>query len=370
MAKIVLENVSRAYKGGEVQALNDVSFECPEGEFFCLLGPAGAGKTTTVKLIAGIEPVDGGRILFNEEDVTDILPMERDVAVAFETYALYPQRTVRENLEFPLNAPGRKSEWSKDQIQKRVVEIAELLGIGELLDRFPRQLSGGQRQRVALGRALVRRPKAYLLDEPIAHLDAKLRHRMRGELKRIQNELGITTIYTTPDQLEALSLADQIAVINLGKVEQIGTPSEIYKHPINIFVGRFVGDPPMNIFEARLQENALEVEGMLSMPVDEKTRNILAKQIPGGHISLGVRPKDIQILGADTQEPSANAEVNHVQVLGETSVVTLNSNGAEIRVKVSTQNSPNRGEQVRLKFNLADCHFFNPQTEIRLEGLA
>jgi ABC-type sugar transport system ATPase subunit len=370
VAKIVLENVSRAYKAGEVQALDKVSFECPEGKFFCLLGPAGAGKTTTVKLIAGIEPVDGGRILFNEEDVTDMLPMERDVAVAFETYALYPQRTVRENMEFPLQAPSRKSNWNNDQIESRVVEIAELLGIGELLDRFPRQLSGGQRQRVALGRALVRRPRAYLLDEPIAHLDAKLRHRMRGELKRIQKEMGITTFYTTPDQLEALSLADVISVINEGKVEQIGPPFEIYKRPGNIFVGRFVGDPPMNIFEAQLQEDTLNIEGSLSMPVDAASRGTLAEQISGRRVYLGVRPKDIQILETDAQETSVQAEVMHVQVLGETSVVTLNSNGAEIRVKVSTQNSPNRGENVRLSFTLGDCHFFDLETETRLKGLA
>jgi multiple sugar transport system ATP-binding protein len=275
MAKIILKNIYKQYKEGKVQALQDLSLECEDGKFFCLLGPAGAGKTTTIKLIAGNEPVDRGSIFLDDTDVTNLEPKDRNIAVAYETYALYPHLTVRENLRFPLEAPIRKNEFSSSEKDTRVVEIANLLGIGELLERFPRQLSGGQRQRVALGRALVRNPKAYLLDEPIAHLDAKLRHRMRGELKRIQMDLGITTLYTTPDQLEALSLADHIAVINNGAIEQIGTPDEVYNKPANGFVARFVGDPPMNMLESNLDGDQLILAGVLRVDLSPVSKPCL-----------------------------------------------------------------------------------------------
>jgi multiple sugar transport system ATP-binding protein len=366
MAKISVQNVSKMYKGGEIQALKDVSFECEDGKFFCLLGPAGAGKTTTIKLIAGIEAIDKGQIFIDDQDITDLLPKDRDVAVAFETYALYPQRTVRENLAFPLRAPMRKGGMSERQIQQRVVEIARLLGIEELLERLPRQLSGGQRQRVALGRALVRKPKAYLLDEPIAHLDAKLRHRMRGELKRIQLELGITTLYTTPDQLEALSLADYMAVLNNGVIEQVGTPVEIYNHPINLFVARFVGDPPMNALQSKLEGDDLVLFGLAKLPVTAALKTRLVNALTGDGVVVGIRPKDLDIVTPDSGEALFKGEVKNVQVLGETSIITVVINAHELRAKLSTQMAPARGERVGLKFSLDDCHFFDIRTEQRL----
>lgn len=367
MAKITIQNLSKQYKGGQVQALNEVNFECVDGKFFCLLGPAGAGKTTTIKLIAGIEAANHGKILIDNEDVTDQMPWQRDVAVAFETYALYPQRTVRENLAFPIQAPIRKNDWTTETIEKRVVEIADLLGIGELLDRLPRQLSGGQRQRVALGRALVRKPKAYLLDEPIAHLDAKLRHRMRGELKRIQMELGITTIYTTPDQLEALSLADTMAVINNGKIEQLGTPEEIYKRPINVFVARFVGDPPMNLLEGNIKGEEMFVNGLLRLPIPPALKQWLAKHPNHAGILVGIRPKDLQITDPEAKETLFKAEAKYVQILGETSVVTLTTDTLELRLKLGTQFAPERGDRVGINFKAADCLFFEPETQTRVD---
>ena len=366
MANINIQHVSKFYKNGEVKALNDVSFECADGKFFCLLGPAGAGKTTMIKLIAGIEPADSGYIFTDGEEITDLLPKERDVAVAFETYALYPQRTVRENLAFPLRAPQRKGQMSEEQIQARVTEIAKLLGIDELLERLPRQLSGGQRQRVALGRALVRKPKAYLLDEPIAHLDAKLRHRMRGELKRIQIELGITTLYTTPDQLEALSLADFIAVLNNGKIEQVGPPAEIYRHPVNIFVARFVGDPPMNILRAHLEGDHLSLLGLAKLPLTTDIRSKLVNSAGDPGIMVGLRPKDLQVVSPTSKEAIFNGEVKNLQVLGETSIVTLVVDSNELRVKLETQGAPVRGEHIGLKLNLDDCYFFDARSERRL----
>lgn len=369
MAKIEVKNIQKEYKGGQVNALKDVSFECADGKFFCLLGPAGAGKTTTIKLIGGVEAVDKGEIFFDGKAVTDILPMERDIAIAFETYALYPQRTVRENLLFPLQAPFRKENWPVEKAEKRAVEIAELLGIGELLDRLPQQLSGGQRQRVALGRALVRNPKAYLLDEPIAHLDAKLRHRMRGELKRIQIELGITTLYTTPDQLEALSLADEMAVINQGIIEQIGTPESIYKFPKNVFIAGFIGDPPMNILKANIIENGLKLEGMGILSLPEKQNNALSTNLSESSVLVGIRPKDINLVSPDHKDLQAKAQVRNTQVLGETMVITMITDLIEFHVKMSSEVVPSHGEQVGITFDAVDCHFFDPKTQIRVEGL-
>ncbi|MCS6907940.1 MAG: ABC transporter ATP-binding protein, partial [Anaerolineales bacterium] len=336
-------------------------------KFFCLLGPAGAGKTTTIKLIAGVEPVDQGKIFMDDQEVTHLLPNQRDVAVAFETYALYPQRTVRENLAFPLRAPIRRKEWSEEQIQARVEEIAKLLGIEDLLDRLPRQLSGGQRQRVALGRALVRKPKAYLLDEPIAHLDAKLRHRMRGELRRIQLELGITTVYTTPDQLEALSLADQMAVINEGKIEQVGSPAEIYQRPANVFVARFVGDPPMNIFHAEVEDATLCLFGGKKLGISEPLFSKLASAAVEKSLIIGIRPRDIRVLSPSSAEALWRGQVKYVQVLGETSILTVSTDSYEVRIKVNSQEAPKRGEAVGLGFDVRDCHFFDPRSERRID---
>lgn len=367
MAKITLMNVSKEYKGGEVQALKGISLEIEDGKFFCLLGPAGAGKTTTIKLIAGVEQVDGGKIFMDDQEITDLLPNQRDVAVAFETYALYPQRTVRENLAFPLRAPIRKKEWSEEQIQRRVEEVAKLLGIDELLDRLPRQLSGGQRQRVALGRALVRKPKAYLFDEPIAHLDAKLRHRMRGELRRIQLELGITTIYTTPDQLEALSLADQMAILNEGKIEQVGSPTEIYQRPANVFVARFVGDPPMNILRSEVEGEAINLFGLTKLSLPAAIRSKLDAADIEKSLLVGVRPRDIKLVAPSSSEALLRGQVKYVQVLGETSILTVTLDSHEVRVKMNTQDAPNRGESVGLSFAVQDCHFFDPRTEKRLD---
>ncbi|MBC7223929.1 MAG: ABC transporter ATP-binding protein [Anaerolineae bacterium] len=364
MAKIAVRNLCKRY--GDVQALQGLSFACTEGQFFCLLGPAGAGKTTTIKIIAGIEMPDEGDVFVGDQCVTDVPPWDRDIAVAFETYALYPQRTVRENLSFPLRAPKRKEKLSEEEIERRVVEVANLLGIGELLDRLPRQLSGGQRQRVALGRALVRKPAAYLLDEPIAHLDAKLRHRMRGELKRIQRELGVTTIYTTPDQLEALSLADYMAVINEGKVEQVGTPAEVYGSPANVFVARFVGDPPMNILHASLDGQDLLVEGALRLPLPAPMGQALAEKANGKQVLFGIRPKDLRVVSPGSDEAQWQGVVEHVQVLGETSVLTVSGERIGLRVKTATEGAPGRGEGVGIVFDLTSAHFFDAATEARV----
>lgn len=367
MAKITVRGLCKQYDG-KVQALKDVSFECQDGEFFCLLGPSGAGKSTTIKAIGGIEPADAGQVFLDDQDVTDMQPWERDLAVAFETYALYPQLTVRENLRFPLQAPFRKAQWTKEAIETRVVEIANMLGIGELLDRHPQQLSGGQRQRVALGRALVRKPRAYLLDEPIAHLDAKLRHRMRGELKRIQMALGITTVYATPDQLEALSLAQRMAVLNRGRIEQTGTPQDIFERPSNIFVARFVGDPPMNVVDIRIEGDtiATPMDSQVRLHLTDALAGLLSRQTGAKGIKLGIRPKDLQVLPESGDQTLLKAEVQQVQVLGETSVLTMKAGATDLRAKLATELAPARGTNVRLFIDIAKCHFFDSATQLRL----
>lgn len=366
MANLVLRDIWKKY--GKVQALQGLEFSCRDGELFCLLGPSGAGKTTTLKVIAGVEQPDRGEIILDGQSIVDTPPQLRDVALAFESYALYPQLTVFENLAFPLRAPLRARQYTKEEVEKRVREVANLLNIGELLDRLPRELSGGQRQRVGLGRVLVRRPKVYLLDEPIAHLDAKLRHRMRGELKKIQAELGITTIYATPDQLEALSMADTIAVINQGRIEQIGPPEEIYDRPGNVFVAQFVGDPPMNILPAKVMGDTLVVEAecYFELPIPPEDLALLREKVRNGRVKVGIRPKDIVFTSSEAAGLHTIGEVEEVETLGQTTVVTLIVGCLELKTKVPTQEAPERGDKVGLVLHTEHLHYFDAETDRRL----
>lgn len=363
---IALRNVWKRF--GKVQALRGISFECQPGELFCLLGPSGAGKTTTIRIIAGIETPDEGEVLLDNKPITGLLPQERNVAIAFESYALYPHLTVFDNMAFPLRAPIRASQYSKDEVEKRVKEVANLLGIGELLDRYPRQLSGGQRQRVALGRALVRKPKAYLLDEPIAHLDAKLRHRMRGELRKIQTELGITTLYATPDQLEALSMADTIAVIHEGEIEQIGTPDDIYDRPVNVFVARFVGDPPMNILDCDLEAGSLVIrsDDSFQVAIPPKSWALVSESVESGKLKVGIRPKDIQLVPEGAETMHARGQVKDIDTLGQTTVVTVRVGPLTIKAKIPTEQAPDRGSNVGLVLDSTRFHYFNAETDLRI----
>lgn len=366
MAKLVLRNVTKTF--GKTVALKDVNLTVKDGEFFVLLGASGAGKSTTINVIAGLEIPEQGQVFIDEGDVTHAFPQDRNIAAAFESYALYPHFTVFQNLMFPLEAPRRKRTYSKESRIERVKEVAELLGIGELLQRYPRELSGGQKQRVALGRTLVRRPKAYLLDEPIAHLDAKLRHRMRSELKKIQQTLGITTLYATPDQLEALSMGDTIAVLNQGVVEQIGTPDDIYYRPVNQYVASFVGDPPMNIFNIDYQgkEAVVECDTPYRVPIRPEDQQMLAEKMGNCQLRIGVRPKDIRIVPAGDKQAHTNAEVHLIDTLGQTSIVVTRIKNTEIRVKIDSDLLPKLHSMVGLAFENERFYYFDAATQLRI----
>jgi len=362
MANLVLHDIWKSF--GDSPALQGISFECRDGEMFCLLGPSGAGKSTTIRVITGLEKPNRGEIILDGQPITNLFPQDRNMATAFESYALYPHLTVFDNIAFPLRAPIRAGEYSKAELGHRVKEVAVLLNIGELLERYPKELSGGQRQRVALGRALVRKPKIYLLDEPIAHLDAKLRHRMRGELRKIQTELGITTVYATPAQLEALSMADTVAVVNKGKIEQIGPPDEIYDSPDNVFVARFVGDPPMNILQGKITANAVVVDNDIAfmIPLPPATMSMLAQQ-KQERVKVGIRPKDIQLTAAHAADLHVKGQAREIDTLGQTTVVTVVVGSLEIKVKIPTRAAPVRDSNLGLKFDNSRLYFFDPETK-------
>jgi multiple sugar transport system ATP-binding protein len=323
MAEVKLEGVTKRY--GKVEAVSDMSWTARPGEFVVLFGPAGAGKTTTLKMIAGIEPLDGGDIYFDNQSLREVDTPDRNVAMAFENYALYPHLSVFDNIAFPMLVPGRGNKFSKDEVRRRVTEVATVLQIETLLKRMPQQLSGGQRQRVALGRCLVREPAVTLLDEPIAHLDAKLRHRMYAELKRIQRQRGTTTIYATPAQTEAMAMADRIVVIFGGKVQQIGTPRDLYERPVSVTVAKFGGEQTMNVLPAKLLvEDGAMWFGLTGhrLPVQDCVQSDLMASGVREDVLIGVRPPDLAC-SLSPVEGAFQAEVYAVEHSGRQPLVTV-----------------------------------------------
>jgi multiple sugar transport system ATP-binding protein len=287
MAEIVLEHVNKSYPDGAT-AVQDLNITIADGEFLILVGPSGCGKTTTLNMIAGLEDISSGELRIGGERVNEKSPKDRDIAMVFQSYALYPHMTVRQNIAFPLTLAKMK----KADIAQKVEETAKILDLAELLDRKPSQLSGGQRQRVAMGRAIVRHPKAFLMDEPLSNLDAKLRVQMRGEIARLQKRLGTTTVYVTHDQTEAMTLGDRVVVMHGGVAQQIGTPDELYERPVNLFVAGFIGSPAMNFFPATLTPTGLTLpfgEAMLTSEV----QGVIAQHPRPGNIIVGLRPEHL-----------------------------------------------------------------------------
>lgn len=354
MTEVSFRSVSKHY--GAVTALESLDLDIAPGEFVSLLGPSGSGKSTTLNLLSGLQDADGGQIIIGGRDVTHVAPDKRDIALVFQNYALYPHLTIFENIAFPLEARGL---GSKADILKKVNATAVMLGIGDLLGRYPKEISGGQQQRVALGRAMVRDPKVFLLDEPLSNLDARLRIRMRRDLKALHAKLGSTIIYVTHDQSEAMTLSDRIAIFNRGRLQQLGTPDEIYNRPVNIFVANFVGDRETNIFDA-----SLAVSGDGAQLVGDGFAITLDRSVPArGGVRVGIRPESVAIAdsGGDGTIP---AEVSGSELAGpDLYVFARLPGGEELSCRCGPHVSVRVGELVHLRPDPRRIHLFDPASE-------
>ncbi|MCC7024214.1 MAG: sn-glycerol-3-phosphate ABC transporter ATP-binding protein UgpC [Thermomicrobiales bacterium] len=363
-APVSFERVCKRF--GAVTAVDDLSLEVPNGEMLVLLGPSGCGKTTSLRMLAGLESITGGTIRIGETVVNALPPRARDIAMVFQSYALYSHLTVYENLAYPL----RVRKLSKAEIDHRVRDVAQVVQIEELLDRKPRALSGGQRQRVALGRAIIRRPAVFLMDEPLSNLDAKLRLHTRGELKRFQRELATTTIYVTHDQAEAMTLADRVAIMNGGVLQQVGPPKEVYARPASVFVAGFLGSPPMNLLavEATSDHGAPSLRiGETPIPAGDRLGASISRLRTNGNAAiLGVRPEDVVL--HRTEEPgSVPSEVFVVEDLGNERLVTLNAAGQYVVARVHADAPAEMGDRLWFAFDPGRAHLFDPLTERRVD---
>ena len=333
MASVTFDSVSIKYPGASEPTVRDLDLEIGDGEFLVLVGPSGCGKSTTLRALAGLEPVSEGRILIGETDVSRMEPGERDIAMVFQNYALYPHLSVAKNMGFAL----KLAKMSQRDIDKRVNDAAELLDLGGLLDRKPKDLSGGQRQRVAMGRAIVREPKVFLMDEPLSNLDAKLRVQTRAELAALQRRLATTTVYVTHDQVEAMTMGDRVAVLNHGILQQVAAPKELYDAPVNEFVAGFIGSPAMNLFDSTL-------------PSEDELR-------------LGVRPEAMAVVKPGEQAPSGwvsySGSVELVEELGSESYVYVNTGSQRMVAKVPQGHAPQMGESAEIAFDADGAHRFN-----------
>jgi multiple sugar transport system ATP-binding protein len=365
MARVTLENVNKVYpsRRGPVHAVKDLTMTVEDGEFVALLGPSGCGKTSTLRMIVGLETITGGTIRFDDTVVNELTPERRNVAMAFETYALYPNFTVAENLGFPLEVRGKsKSERAVD-----VARIAKLLRIEHILDQKPSQLSGGQQQRVSLGRALIREPAAFILDEVMSHLDAHLKFQMLFELKRIHQSVGKTTIYVTHDQVEALALADRVAVMADAVLQQFGTRDDLYHRPANRFVADFIGEPPTNFFTAEIVEQngalALQVNGTGIAFRPDEARSAALRQRGERHVVVGIRPQNLSVnpIGGGA---SIAATVVLNEYLGEQSILTFDASGTSFRALAAPDVQLTAGMAGVLHYRPEDVMIFDPRTEL------
>jgi multiple sugar transport system ATP-binding protein len=360
MAQVLIRNLNKMY--GDVHAVKDVNLEIRDNEFLVLVGPSGCGKTTTLRMVAGLESITSGQVLIDDVVVNDLAPMDRDIAMVFQNYALYPHMSVYDNMAFGL----KMRRVGRTEIAKRVREAADILGIGDYLKRKPRQLSGGQRQRVALGRAIVRHPKVFLFDEPLSNLDAKLRVQMRVELKKLHTRLSTTAIYVTHDQVEAMTLGDRVVVMKDGWVQQVGEPLELYHAPVNRFVAGFLGSPAMNFAAVRVHE----VDGALHAASDGFRIDVPAEIGPrlrsyaGRDVTMGIRPEDLQLAnGSHPPGLCFEAVVELVERLGAESLLDLQVGRQTMVASVEPTVRTQRGEKLRLAVRPERVHFFDATSE-------
>lgn len=373
MATVTFENATRVYPGNDRPSVDSLNLEIADGEFLVLVGPSGCGKSTSLRMLAGLEDVNAGRILIGDRDVTDVQPKDRDIAMVFQNYALYPHMTVHDNMGFALKIAGTP----KAEIDKRVREAAKILGLTEYLDRKPKALSGGQRQRVAMGRAIVRKPKVFLMDEPLSNLDAKLRVQTRTQIASLQRSLGVTTVYVTHDQTEALTMGDRIAVLKDGVLQQVGTPREMYDHPANDFVAGFIGSPAMNLGQFTVKDDVATV-GAAKIQLSKATLDAITPE-DGGKVTIGFRPESLDVVSAQ-DEHSIPVRLSFVEELGSDAYIYGELVGAEdseaklgsgedssqIIVRVPPRTAPEPGETVYVRIRPGQEHIFSASTGKRL----
>ncbi|MFC6823721.1 ABC transporter ATP-binding protein [Halopelagius fulvigenes] len=363
MARVQFDDVTKVFEdtSGPIVAVEELSLEIPDGEFVVFVGPSGCGKSTTLRMLAGLETITDGEIRLDGQPVNDMSPKERDIAMVFQSYALYPHKTVRENMAYGLKL---STDLSDEEVNRRVVEAAEMMGIEDLLDKKPGSLSGGQQQRVATGRAIVREPAVFLFDEPLSNLDAKLRKHMRTELSRIHSELGITTIYVTHDQEEAMTMADRIVILDNGQLQQVGSPKEVYYRPANAFVADFIGSPSMNFFDVDLHVESDGTGTLVGEGISYGVSEEIVDAVGGeGEYTLSIRPENLRV--DDTVPPAKRfeAEVDVVEIVGSDNFLYLRVGGKECRLRAPVEVEPAEGEIVDVTFDESDLHLFDRNTE-------
>jgi len=360
MAEVILKDIVKVYDGG-VKAVDKANIHINDKEFVVLVGPSGCGKSTTLRMVAGLEDITGGDLFIDGKRVNDEAPKDRDIAMVFQNYALYPHMTVYDNMAFGL----RIRKYASEEIDARVSEAAQILDIEELLERRPKALSGGQRQRVAVGRAIVRKPKVFLFDEPLSNLDAKLRVQMRAEISSLHTRLQATMIYVTHDQVEAMTMGDKIVVMKNGIIQQIGTPLKLYNTPINKFVAGFMGSPPMNFLSAKITEEGghivLKDAGVTIIPGADYDEGL--KPYVGKEVAFGIRAEDMEIVAKADSKNDIKANVDVIEPLGAETHVYVTTDQNQLIVRVPPENSLKVGDEVHLKCSLGKLHFFDPETE-------
>ena len=359
MGSVVLKNVCKSY--GDVHVIKDVSLTIPDGEFCVLVGPSGCGKSTLLRMIAGLEEITGGQVAINEKDVTDVEPKLRDIAMVFQSYALYPQMTVRENMGFAL----KMAKLPKAEISQKVEAAADLLGLGVLLDRLPKDLSGGQRQRVAMGRAIVRNPQVFLFDEPLSNLDAKLRTQVRGEIRELHRRLKTTSVYVTHDQIEAMTMGQMIVVLREGRIEQVGSPLELYDRPANLFVAGFIGSPEINQLkgEVTLQNGEMMLRlndgSLLSLPPGVQVQ-------PQQKVVYAIRPEQVNVVSDAEQSGALKATITAIENTGSDMQLFCNTGGGAFTSVFKQRLNVREGETVWLQPRLTGIHIFDAESGQRI----